>query len=107
MKKLSRLQRFILKQAYKNSVIQNSDILIRWYRFVPIRQGACKFDPNLIGTQKYNSASVSVARSITRLRNRGLMRRLSSPWGHGLTYLGREVVGEWSQPQRDKKENNG
>ncbi len=90
MKKLSALQRFILLEAQKHKVICNADILIRYYGFKPISSGGIKFSPSIIGVKIYKSASVSVARAITRLRNRGLMTR---GWrGHVLTPTGIETV---------------
>ncbi len=74
-KGLSPLQRFILKQAYKNQSILNSDVLIKRYGFKQISFGSIKFNRHQIGMRKYLSASASVARSLTRLRARGLMTR--------------------------------
>ncbi len=93
MKKLSALQRFILLETQKHKVIGNADILIRYYGFKPVSYGGIKFSPSIIGVKKYKSASVSVARAITRLRDRGLMTRGFR--GHVLTPAGRETVSSY------------
>lgn len=107
MQKLSQLQRFILLETYRRQYISNPDILIKWFGFKQTRHSAFKFSPGVVGVKKYKSASVSVTRSLTRLRNRGLIRRFSSPtWGHGLTDHGREIVGKWLDITHHKKGNN-
>jgi len=94
MKKLSRLQKFIIDQAYRRHRISNPDILIKWYGFKPTKHGALNFDVGFIGESKYKSATVSVARALTRLRNRGLMRR-SYQYGYNeLTLHGRQLMSE-------------
>lgn len=90
MKKLSDLQRFILLEARRRGKIYNYDILIGYFGFKSTGTGNLKFKPAQIGVKKYRSASVSVARALTRLRNRGLMFR--SWQGHALTPAGREAV---------------
>jgi len=90
---LSPLQRFILKEAHKKHNIKNSDILIKQYGFQQVSYGKIRFNRNQIGMRKYLSATTAVARSLTRLRNRGLMiRNTRPPWGHSLTKAGIQAV---------------
>ncbi len=90
MKKLSALQRFILLETHKHKKINNSDILIKYFGFKPVNNSSIKFNPSSIGKKKYKSGSASVARAITRLRDRGLMIRGRSC--HVLTPSGKETV---------------
>jgi hypothetical protein len=93
-KGLSDLQRFILKEAYKKHNISNADILIKRYGFKQVSYGSIKFNRHQIGMKRYLSASAAVARSLTRLRNRGLITRIYGPlvWGHRLTKTGSQVI---------------
>ncbi len=92
-KGLSPLQWFILKETYKKHNIQNAEILIKRYGFKQMYSGGIKFNRNQIGMKRYLSASAAVANSLTRLRNRGLLSRNSSPnWGHKLTKAGIQTV---------------
>jgi len=92
-KGLSPLQWCILKEASKKGHIQNSDILIKQYGFQQVSYGKIRFNRKQIGMRKYLSATAAVARSLSRLRNRGLMIRNSwSPWGHRLTKAGIQAV---------------
>ena len=90
--KLSKLQRFILVEAYKHGEIQNADILICWYGFQPVSHGKIKFSREQIGMKRYLSATASTAKTLTRLRDRGLLQRVSHGYGHTLTQVGRAVV---------------
>ncbi|MBT6340860.1 MAG: hypothetical protein HOJ48_16345 [Desulfobacula sp.] len=90
-KKLSDLQRFILKEAHKKGTTSNADILIKHYGFKQVSYGSIKFDRHQIGMKRYLSATASVARSLTRLRDRGLMIR-NSWFGHCLTETGIQAV---------------
>ncbi|MCP4670800.1 MAG: hypothetical protein GY857_05790 [Desulfobacula sp.] len=94
-KGLSVLQRFILNEAYKKGIVSNADILIKCYGFKQVTYGSIKFNRQQIGMKRYLSASAAVARSLTRLRNRGLvMRNPGCEWlGHRLTESGIKVVG--------------
>ena len=90
-KGLSPLQRFILNEAYKKSIVSNSDILIKRYGFNQVLYGSIKFNRQQIGMRRYLSASAAVARSLTRLRARGLMIRDS--WiGHRITEAGIKAI---------------
>lgn len=89
---LSKLQRFIISEAYLNGIVKNADILIKWYKFKPAyAYRAIKFSRAQIGVKKYSAASVAVSRSLTRLRGRGLMIR-SSMCGHRLSAKGVQAV---------------
>ena len=63
------------------------------FGFVQTGYGSIKFNRCQIGIKRYLCASVSVARSLTRLRSRGLMI-LTSGFVHGLqlTLAGKEVA---------------
>lgn len=51
--KLSKLQKFILVEAYQHDEIQNADILIHyWYGFQPVSHGEIKFSREQIGMKK-------------------------------------------------------
>ncbi|WP_321493952.1 hypothetical protein [uncultured Desulfobacter sp.] len=50
--KLSKLQRFILVEAYKHGEIQNADILMRWYSFQPVSHEKIKFNRKQISMKK-------------------------------------------------------
>ena len=91
-KKLSKLQKFILLEAYRRDGIQNADVLIRWYGFQPASHGKLKFNRGQIGIKRYLSATASTSKAITRLRDRGLVNRKGYGWGHALTPVGREVA---------------
>jgi len=94
-KGLSILQRFILKEAYKNRKVLNADILIKYYGFTQVASGSIKFNRHQIGMKKYLSESVAVARSLTRLRDRGLITpNYWGGWGHRLTEKGTQVIEE-------------
>lgn len=85
--KLSRLQRSILEMAMENP-ITNGDVLQRVYGFPVTRfTRAQRFDRDRIGMKKYLSATSSVSRALSRLRERGLMRR-GDWWTHELTDAG-------------------
>ena len=92
MKKLSKLQRFILQETYQRHQINNPDILISWFGFKRSYYGSINFNPKIIGVEKYKSASVSVSRSLTRLRARGLMKRSIRYGYHELTPIGRQFA---------------
>lgn len=90
-KGLSALQWLILNEAYKKSIVSNADILIKRYGFNQVSYGSIRFNRHQIGMKRYLSASAAVARSLTRLRVRGLMIRDS--WsGHCLTKAGIKAV---------------
>ena len=91
-KKLSKLQKFILQEAYFRGAVRNHDILIHWYGFQTSPRGRLNFNREQIGLKKYLTATTSTAQSLTRLRNRGLMRRGDWRTGHLLTHAGRDAV---------------
>ena len=80
-KKLSKLQKKILILAYQSGKdsITNRKVLTKVYGFKPLKDietsgyGALIFDRKAIGANKYNSVSVSVAKSLNRLIDRGLI----------------------------------
>ena len=104
-KNLSRLQREILKLAFRNrkqnpgSLVDISarDILVEVYGFtstVPIKGaelGALVFNRKAIGARRYQAASVSVAKSFDRLASRGLVER-EPGCGVRLTDVGVDVA---------------
>ncbi|WP_300461271.1 hypothetical protein [Desulfobacula sp.] len=103
-KGLSELQWFILLEAYKNRdgypAVTNADILIKWYGFEPAYSyRAIKFNRHQIGMKRYLSASAAVARSLTRLRDRGFMTRGYLVYDHCLTEKGAQVVEKFGQQQ--------
>ena len=73
--KLSQLQKFILQLAKKKGSVSNPDILIQWYGFKRSPYGKLNFKRKEIGIKRYNSATASVARSLTRLRKKELLVR--------------------------------
>ena len=93
-KGLSDLQQYILKEAYKKSIVSNAYILIKRYGFKQVAYGKIRFNRHQIGMKRYLCASVAVARSLTRLRNRMLMKRNPGhEWlGHRLTEKGIQAV---------------
>ena len=92
LQKLSKLQKFILWKAYRHGVIHNADVLIHWYGFQPVSCKKLKFSRNQIGMKRYLSATASTAKALTRLRGRGLLRRVWCNYGHTLTPTGKAVV---------------
>jgi hypothetical protein len=56
------------------------------------RVGGISFDVEMIGCREYRRKMVSVSRSLGRLRQRGLMRRVPFSTGHCLTEMGRAYV---------------
>lgn len=99
IKGLSKLQKEILRLAYRNRgrYLSNREVLVKFYGFKPIvninkvNPGALVFDREDIGVKKYNSASVSVARCFNRLVARGLAEREYNQ-GIKLTDAGVKVV---------------
>jgi len=93
-KGLSKLQWFILKEAYKKGIVSNADVLIKHYGFKQALYGSIKFNRHQIGMKRYLSATVTVSRSFTRLRDRGLMiRNPGQEWlGNRLTKAGIKAV---------------
>jgi hypothetical protein len=91
MKKLSHLQKAILSMAKENP-ITNGDVLQRQYGFPVTRfTKAIRFDRDRIGIKRYLSGTSAVSRALSRLRERGLMRR--GTWGtHELTDAGWRLV---------------
>jgi len=91
---LSQLQCFILKEAYKKRIVSNADVLIKRYGFEQVSYGSIKFNRHHIGMKRYQSATVAVSRSFTRLRARGLMiRNPRYHWlGNCLTEAGIKAV---------------
>jgi len=85
---LSKLQKSVLKLAFqhqkKGLPISNRDALIQLFGFTPltavesVRAGGLLFSKKSIGYRRYNSASVSVARTFGRLKTRGLLVRKSA-----------------------------
>jgi len=82
-KGLSKLQKSILKMAYRNRRhVENKDVLIEFYKFPPHAPGPSHvsgtpqiFDRHEIGINRYRSASVSVVKAFNRLVKRGLAIR--------------------------------
>ena len=83
-KKLSKLQKAVLIQAYQNCTgernwltlepadVSNREVLARIYGFsVKKLSGKIIFDRRKIGFNRYRSASVTVAKCFNRLVNRG------------------------------------
>ncbi len=93
-KGLSPLQHYILKEAYKKSIVSNAYILIKRYGFKQVAYGKIRFNRQQIGMKKYLSATVAVSKSFTRLRARGLMiRNPRYHWlGNCLTKAGIKAV---------------
>jgi hypothetical protein len=91
MKNLSQLQRTILSMAEKKGQVNNSDILTAVYGFQPVLYGKIKFSRKLIGTKRYLTATSAVSRSLTRLRERGLLW-YSGYCQNSLTAKGRQVT---------------
>ena len=89
-KRLSKLQRFILCEAYKAAgSMTNQRLLITYYGFEPAerysRSYKINFDVGQIGKAKYNAASVAVVKAFNRLAARGLARRV---YNHGIYLTG-------------------
>ena len=87
-KGLSRLQKSILKLAYrnrnetyKNGFLHNRDVLIGIYGFRPVygtnltRNGSPIFDRRCIGFKRYMAASVATVKAFNRLAYRKLAIR--------------------------------
>ena len=87
-KGLSRLQKSILKLAYrnrnetyKNGFLHNRDVLIRIYGFRPVygseytRNGSLIFDRQSIGLRRYMAASVATVKAFNRIFTRKLAIR--------------------------------
>jgi hypothetical protein len=87
-KGLSRLQKSILKLAYrnrnetyKNGFLHNRDVLIRIYGFQPVygseytRNGSLIFDRQSIGLRRYMAASVATVKAFNRIFTRKLAIR--------------------------------
>ena len=95
VKGLSKLQKEILKIAYRNrdrmseyGDVKNSEVLIEFYNFPahPPRPYHTSGQPQIfsrveIGIKKYKAASVSVVKSFYRLVERGLAQR---KYSHGI-----------------------
>lgn len=95
MKKLSRLQKTILKMAYKNRVkypnaksdVSPREILVEYYgvpTFTDVshfRRGAVVFLRRSVGINRHQAASVAVTKSFNRLAARGLAERI---YGYGI-----------------------
>jgi hypothetical protein len=93
MMKLSHLQRTILSMAKNQGHVSNSDILKAVYGFEQtLHTRGNRFERSHIGMDRYLSASAAVARSLTRLRDRGLMLRVMPGGYHTLTKEGHEAV---------------
>jgi hypothetical protein len=102
-KGLSKLQKTILKIAYRNrdagiGGVTNQEILIKVYNFPAHAPGPCHisgspqiFDRQKIGLNRYNSASVSVVKAFNRLAERGLAYRKHN-YGIILTERGQKVA---------------
>jgi len=89
--RLSHLQKTILSMTKQQGHVSNSDILTACYGFKQtIFTRAIRFDRQSIGMDRYLSASAAVARSLTRLRDRGLMIRVDGY--HVLTKKAHETV---------------
>lgn len=94
---LSGLQKHIISEAYKNlgsyPEIATADILIKNYGFKQVSYGKIRFSREQIGMKRYLSGTAAVARSLTRLRNRGLMiRNPGFDYGHCLTSKGQNLA---------------
>ena len=87
-KGLSRLQKSILKLAYRNrnetyrhGFLHNRDVLIRIYGFRPVygpeytRNGSLIFDRRSIGLRRYMAASVATVKAFNRIFARKLAIR--------------------------------
>ncbi len=95
VRELSKLQKEILKIAYRNrdrmseyGDVTNSEVLIEFYNFPAHPSGAYHtsgkpqiFNRVEIGIKKYKAASVSVVKSFYRLVERGLAKR---KYNHGI-----------------------
>jgi cytochrome c peroxidase len=93
MKKLSHLQKTILSMAKQQGHVSNSDILTAVYGFEQtVYTRGTRFDRQQIGMDRYLSASAAVARSLTRLRDRGLVIRVMPGGYHTLTKEGHAAV---------------
>lgn len=99
VKGLSKLQKEILKIAYRNrdrmseyGDVKNNEVLIEFYSFPahPPRPYHTSGKPQIfnreeIGIKKYKAASVSVVKSFDRLVERGLAQR---QYNHGIYLTG-------------------
>lgn len=98
-KGLSKLQRSILDLAgtgpgdYRQ--LTTREIMVKLFGWTPARtpdySGGVSFDVHMIGRREYRARTVSVSRSLGRLRQRGLMKRHFNI-GHCLTRAGYEYV---------------
>ncbi len=102
--RLSKLQKQILRLAYKNAMLNkvgpdlsNRDVLRDIYKF-PVRENVVYstsqpllFDRKQIGHRRYNSASVATSKTLERLERRGLVDREYNE-GVFLTEKGIEVA---------------
>jgi len=95
-RELSKLQKFILSEAYKAAGSMTNQRLLRtYYGFEPAekyrRSYKIYFDVRQIGRDRYNAASVAVVKAFNRLVARGLARRA---YNHGiyLTNAGRGLA---------------
>ena len=105
-KGLSRLQKSILKLAYrnrnetyKNGFLHNRDVLIRIYGFRPVcgpghtRNGSLIFDRRSIGFRRYMAASVATVKALNRIAERKLAIRKHN-FGLILTPKGAKIANE-------------
>jgi hypothetical protein len=92
-RKLSHLQKTILGMAKTKGHVTNADILTSVYGFeqTAFTRGN-RFKRSHIGMDRYLSASAAVARSFSRLRDRGLMIRVMPSRYHVLTKEGHQTV---------------
>jgi hypothetical protein len=88
---LSHLQKTILNLAKTQGQVNNADILTAVYGFQPVLYGKIKFSRKLIGMKRYLAATSAVSRSLTRLRERGLLR-YAGYCNNALTAKGRQVA---------------
>jgi hypothetical protein len=92
-RKLSHLQKTILCLAKRRGHVFNADVLTDYYGFEQtLHTRGNRFERSHIGMDRYLSASASVARSLTRLRDRGLMIRVMPAGYHVLTKKGHQTV---------------
>lgn len=97
VKGLSKLQRALLGLAgqSRHGRITTRMIMMRIYGWIPawtpVDDGGNSFDVHMIGRREYRSRTVSVSRSLGRLRQRGLMEQCFST-GNCLTEAGWDSV---------------
>ena len=93
LKNLSKIQIKILIMSYQNQDISNAYLLIKLYNFNQVQYGrSLKFSRLQIGMKRYLSSTSAVSRSLTRLRDRGLMVRSQSSGHNQLTAAGKRFV---------------